>query len=161
MEFFQAAVMLLMLYGCTKWMLTKCTEKKLDGNYTRMLLAILNKSWRQHPTKQKLYAHLPLIMKTIKVRWTKHAGHCWRSKDKLIIDILLWTSSHGWAKAGWIARTYIQQVSADSGCILENLLGVIDDRDGWRKRVKEICAGSTTWWWWWWLSFYNNAFGIK
>ena len=31
--------------------------KKLDGNYTRMLRAILNKSWRQHPTKQQLYGH--------------------------------------------------------------------------------------------------------
>ena len=35
-------------------------EKKLDGNYTRMLRAILNKSWRQHATKQQqLYGHLP------------------------------------------------------------------------------------------------------
>ena len=38
-------------------------DKKLDGNYTRMLRAILNKSWRPHPTKQQLYAHLPPIMK--------------------------------------------------------------------------------------------------
>ena len=28
----------------------KWLEKKLDGNYTRMLREILNKSWRQHPT---------------------------------------------------------------------------------------------------------------
>ena len=33
-------------------------EKKLDGNYTRMLRAILNKSWRYHPTNQQLYGHL-------------------------------------------------------------------------------------------------------
>ena len=42
--FFQAAVILILLYGCTTWTLTKCMEKKLDGNYTRMLRAILNKS---------------------------------------------------------------------------------------------------------------------
>ena len=29
-------------------------EKKLDSNYTRMLKAVLNKLWRQHPTKQQL-----------------------------------------------------------------------------------------------------------
>ena len=52
-------------------------KKKLDGIYTRMLWAILNKSWRQHPTKQQLYSHLPPIMKTIKVRQTRHAGHCY------------------------------------------------------------------------------------
>ena len=43
-------------------------EKKLDGNYTRMLQVIFNKSWRQHPTKQQLYGHLPPITKTMKVR---------------------------------------------------------------------------------------------
>ena len=62
--FFQAAVVPILLYGCTTWTLTKCMEKKLDGNYKRMLRAILNKSWRQHPTKQQLYGHLP-IKKTI------------------------------------------------------------------------------------------------
>ena len=30
-------------------------EKKFDDNYTRMLRAVLNKPWRQHPTKQQLY----------------------------------------------------------------------------------------------------------
>ena len=50
-SFFQAAVASILLYGCTTWTLTKRLEKKLDGNYTRMLRAILNKSWRQHPTR--------------------------------------------------------------------------------------------------------------
>ena len=75
-SFFQAGVVSVLLYGCTTWTLTKRMEKKLDGNYTRMLRAILNKSMRQHPTKQQLYGHLPPITKTIKVRWTRHAGHC-------------------------------------------------------------------------------------
>ena len=53
-SFFQAAVVSILLYGCTTWTLTKRLEKKLDGNYTRMLRAILNKSWRQHPTRHQL-----------------------------------------------------------------------------------------------------------
>ena len=57
-SFFQAAVVSILLYGCTTWTLTKRLEKKLDGNYTRMLRAILNKSWRQHHTKHQLYGHL-------------------------------------------------------------------------------------------------------
>ena len=36
-SFFQAAVVFILLYGCTTWMLTKWMEKKLDDNYTRML----------------------------------------------------------------------------------------------------------------------------
>ena len=50
-NFFQAAIVPILLYGCTTWTLTKWMEKKLDSNYTRILRAILNKSWRQHPTK--------------------------------------------------------------------------------------------------------------
>ena len=87
-SFFQAAVV---LYGCTTWTLTKRLEKKLDGNYTRMLQAIQNTSWQQHPTRHQLYGHLPPITKTIQVKRTRHAGHCWRSKDELINDVLLWT----------------------------------------------------------------------
>ena len=85
-SFFQAVVVSILLYRCTTWMLTKRLEKKLDGNYTRMLRAILNKSWRQHPTKQQLYGYQS---PTIQVRRTRHAGHCWRTKDELISDVLL------------------------------------------------------------------------
>ena len=46
-SFFQAAIVSILLYGCTSWTLTKLLEKKLDGNYTRMLRAILNRSWRK------------------------------------------------------------------------------------------------------------------
>ena len=46
-------------------------------------------------------------------------------------DILMWTPSHGLAKAGQAARTYIQQLFANTGYILEDLPGAIDDRDGW------------------------------
>ena len=52
-SFFQAAVVSILLYRCTTWTLTKRLEKKLNGNYTRMLRAILNKSWLQHPTNYK------------------------------------------------------------------------------------------------------------
>ena len=92
-RFLQAAIVSILLYGCTTWTLTKLMEKNL-GNYTRMLRAILNKSWRLHPTKQQLYGHLPPTTKTIKIRRTRHAGHCWKSRDELVSDVLLWTPSH-------------------------------------------------------------------
>ena len=123
---------------------------KLDGNYTRMLRVILNESWRQQPTKQQLYSNLPPIMKTIKIRWTRHVGHCWRSRDEFICDVLLWTPSQGQAKAGCPVRTYIQQLCADTGCSPEDLPKAVDDREGWRERVSNIHADSATWCWWWW-----------
>ena len=134
-SFFQAAVVSILLYGCTTWTLTKRLKKKLDGNYTRMLRAILNKSWRQHLTRLQLYGHQPPITKTIQVKRTRHAGHCWRSKDELISDVLLWTPAYGQAKAGRPARIYIQQLCEDTGCSPEDLPEAMNEREKWRERV--------------------------
>ena len=136
----------ILLYGCTTWTSTKRMEKKLDDNYTRMLLAILNKSWRQHPTKLQVYGHLPPITKTIKIRRTRHAGHFWRRRHELISHVLMWTPSHRRAKAGRPARTYIQQLCADTACSPEDQPETMDDREGWWERVRGISAGGVTWW---------------
>ena len=149
-SFFQAAVVSKLLRGCTTWTLTKLLEKKLDGNDTRMLRPIFNKSRRQHPTRHQLYGHLPPITKTIQVRRTRHAGHCWRSKDELISDVVLWTPSYGRAKARRPARTYIQQLCEDTVCSPEDLPEAMNDREKWRERVRDIRASGMPWWWWWW-----------
>ena len=117
-SFFQASVVSILLYGCTTWTLTKRLEKKLDGNYTRMLRAILNKYWRQHPRRNQLY--------------------------ELISDVLLWTPIYGRAKAGRPARTYIQQLCEYTGCSQEDLPEAMNDREKWRERVRDIRAGGTT-----------------
>ena len=74
-DFFQAVAESVLLYGCTIWTLTKRLEEKVNGNYTRVLRAVLNKAWKQHPTKQHLYGHLPPISKIILVRRTRPIGH--------------------------------------------------------------------------------------
>ena len=84
------------------------------------------------------------ITKTIQVRRTRHAGHCWRSRDELIRDVLLWTPTHGCAKAGRPARTYIQQLCRDTGCCPEDLPRAMNDREEWRERVRDIRATSAT-----------------
>ena len=111
------------------WTLTKRIQRKLDGNCLRMLRTVLNKSWKQHPTKQQLYWHLPSISKTIQIRRERHAGHCWRSKGELISDVLQWTSSHGRARVGQSNRTYLQRPGTNIGCSMEGLLRAMDDRD--------------------------------
>ena len=146
-SFFQAAVVSILMYGCTTWTLTKRLKKKLDGNYTRRLRAISNKSRRQHPTRHQLYGHLHPTTKTIQVRRTRHAGHWWRSKDELISDVLLWTPAYGQAKAGRPARTYIQQLCEDKGCNPEDLPKSMNNREKWRERIRDIRAGGTKWWW--------------
>ena len=57
-NFFLAAVVSILLYWCTSWMLTKCIEKKLDVNCTRMLWAILKATYLEITTVQPLTFHL-------------------------------------------------------------------------------------------------------
>ena len=54
-EFFQIVEVSLLLYGRTS---TKHLERKLDGNYTRILHTVFKISWKYHPTKQQLNSHL-------------------------------------------------------------------------------------------------------
>ena len=71
----------------------KTAGKKLDSNCTRMLRA------QDTPQDTNCTATCPPITKTIQVRQTKHAGHCWRSRDELISDVLLWTPTRDRAKS--------------------------------------------------------------
>ena len=132
--------------------------------------------WTPHkgntPQSSSYMATYHPIMKTVKVRRTRHAGHCWRSRDELISDVLLWTPLYGWAKAWQPVQTYIQQLCANTGCSPEDqpesmddregwqqqlgvdtrcspedLSEVMNDREGWRERVRDICAEGTTRWW--------------
>ena len=136
------------------------TYKNLKGNSNILqyifhmyiyIYIYIYKSWRQHSTKEQLYGHLPPITKTIKIRWTRHAGHCWRSRDELITDVLLWTPSHGRAKVGQQAWTYIQQLCVDMGCSPEDLLEAMDNREGWRESIRNIRAHGAVWWYMLWL----------
>ena len=49
-------------------------------------------------------------MANCQVRQTRHVGHCWRSKDKLISEILFWILTNECTSVGWLARTYISSV---------------------------------------------------
>ena len=93
------------------------TRRKLHKNVESSIKQVLATT----PHELQLYGHLPPITKTIQVRRTRHAGHCWRSKDELISDVLLWTPTYGCAKVGRPARTYIQQLCEDTGCNPEDL----------------------------------------
>ena len=60
----------------------------------------------------------------------------------------IWTPSHGQARFGWPDRIYLKELCTDIGCSLEDLPGVMDDRNECWERVREIPACG---WWWWYL----------
>ena len=78
-NFFRAAVGTVLLYVSVSWTLTTHLEKKIDGGYTRMLRTALNRSWKDHPTNEELYGHIPAISKSLQQQRMRFAGHCWRS----------------------------------------------------------------------------------
>ena len=149
-DFFQAAVVTILWYGCITWALTKCIEKKPNGIYSRMLCIIVNKSWKQHLMKQQLYSHSLPIFKSIQVRWKRHVEHCWRIKDKLIS---MFYESYTWMCQCWSTCKNLQQLCVGTGCSLEGLLGAMDNRARWRERVRKIHASNAIWWWY----KYTNA----
>ena len=120
------------------------SNSKLKATSQEELWAVLNISWKKHPTKQRLYGHLPPITNVIKERRTRFAGHCWRSKDEIISDVLLWTPKHGHTQVGRPYKTYIMQICEDIGCQPEDLPRAMEDRADWRERVWKIRAISMT-----------------
>ena len=117
-------------------------EKKLDGNYTRMLWEILNKSWRQNPTKQQLYGHLPPITKICRTRLEKWGRTPKRytpvdffHMDEQRQDDQLEPIYNCVPIQEVASKSYWERWTRETGSERE------------RGRVKAIRAGVTTWWW--------------
>ena len=140
-DFFQVVSMSVLLYGCTTLMLTKHIEKKLERKNK-------NAKWQQHLIKHLLYSHLTPISQTIQLRWTRHTGHCWRSKNKFISDILLWTPPQGCTNVCQPAKIYISCVWTQYVVYRTCPVWPMDGTDGLRE------SGSSM------LSMHNDDDGI-
>ena len=55
--------------------------------------------------------------------------HWWRNKNELISDIFLRTSTHGHTSVGHPAKSYINQIRAETGFHLEDLSRAMADRN--------------------------------
>ena len=125
-------------------MLTKWLKKKLDGDYKRMLWAILNKSWRRNTQQSRSCTATYHPSRKLS---QLDESDCRRSRGELISDVLLWTPLNGQAKAGQLAQTYILHLCEDTGCSPEDLPEAMNDREGWWDRIKDIRADGTRRWW--------------
>ena len=125
-EFCQAIVVSVLLSSDTTWTLTKYLEKKLDGNYTKILCAVLNKSWKQHPTKTTAVQPLTSHLQNYPGKVNKT---CWKllgNKDKLINDVFLWTNQC-WLNS---KKLYSSGLPSIMFCV-EDLPRIMTDRDEW------------------------------
>ena len=48
-----------------------------------------------HVTNEALFGDLPPIFNTITERRVRFSGHCWRSKNEVVSQLLFWDPSHG------------------------------------------------------------------
>ena len=132
---------------------------------------MLNISWRQHPTKLQFHEPIPDISTILRERRMRFAGHCWRAKQELASNLLLWSPNHGKRWVGRPAITYIDLASPadilrrgegtrdarlgmssgeakielcrDAGCLPNYLPAWLQDRDGRSDRLMNASASST------------------
>ena len=115
--------------------------KKLDRAYIQMLRVVKNVTWQQRITNEGLYGGLPRISSTTWERRLWFSGHCWRSKNEVVSDLVLWEPKHSKRSVGGHARTFASLLEADIGVPRDCLLASMGDRVGWRKRPMGVDWG--------------------
>ena len=88
-----------------------------------------------------LYPGLPRISTTIRERCLRFSGHCWRSKNEVVSNLVLWEPKHGKRSVGGQARTFVDLLEADTGVPGDCLPAVMDNRVGWRKNAMGMVGG--------------------
>ena len=143
-KFFRACVEGILLYNSETWTITKAMEIKLDGLYTKLLRRVLNVSWRDHISNKELYSKLPLLSSTIRQRRLHFAGHCFRTINQPVTDLLLWTPSMGKRGRGAGIKTFPKSLLEDTALSSNHEIQILmADRQLWRQRVNAVIDPST------------------
>ena len=114
--------------------LTKLLGKKLDGNDTRILRAILNflkaPAYKEEEAVRPLTTHLTNHPReTNKTCWALPRKH-WSTHKKR------WNPSNWYSSVGWPTKPYIHQLCVDCGCHVEDLpISMIECLHGERESV--------------------------
>ena len=77
-SFFRAAVESILLYGAEGWTIINKLEARLNGCYARLLMTVLDLNWKDHPTREEIYANLPKVSEVVRERRLNFAAHCSR-----------------------------------------------------------------------------------
>jgi exonuclease III len=136
LKFFKACVEPVLLYGSETWTINKAFQKRLDGSYTRLLMRAQNLSWKKHPTKKKIYGHLPPISTVVAQRRARFAGHCMRAQDQLVSQVLPLRLRQ--TSRGRRPLTYTDIVARDVHLPVEEMRVAMLDRAVWRLHVHGV-----------------------
>ena len=126
------------LYGAETWTLIKNPEKQIDGTYKKLLLMVLNISWKNHTTNTHLYQDLPNVTAKIKQRMML-AGHCFKNPEKVAHKLVFCQSTKGKRNRGRRKMTYVDVLLKDTETeSINELSRIMKDRENWRKRVNAV-----------------------
>ena len=101
-----------------------CIEKTLKGL-----------KYKKQKKKIECFAK---FIKRMMIRRLRFIGHCWRKKDEVISDLLLWEPKHGARKRGRPALTYVDQLQNDTGLSIAELKNIMENRKEWMKLVNGV-----------------------
>ena len=137
-RFFKSTVESVLLYGSECWTITNSTEKRHNGNYTRLLTKVQNVSWDERLTNEELYGLLPPTTHVIKTRRLRFIGHVWRRKEETLHQLLPWEPGHRKRSRGCRKTRNVDQACIDTNMTKEQLGSAINDRELWRTIVKGV-----------------------
>ena len=109
-----------------------------QGNIDDSACQALSKTVWPSRCNKELYGNLPKITDTLMIRRLRFIGHCWRKKDEVISDLLLWEPKHGARKRGRPATTYVDQLRNDTGLSIAELKSIMENRNEWMKLVNGV-----------------------
>ena len=92
-----------------------------------MLRVVKNVSWKQRIRNEVLYGKIPKVTTTIAAQRVTFSRHCWRSKDELAHQLLLWEPTHGKRARGIPRRTFIDQLVDDTELQKKDLANAMND----------------------------------
>ena len=100
-----------------------------------MLRVMKNVTWSKRITNAVLDVGLPRISTTIRERRISFSGHCWRSEDEVVSDLVFGERKRVKRIVGGQACTFVDLLESDSGVPRDCLPAAMDDRVGWRKKT--------------------------
>ena len=103
-------------------------------------MRVQNISWREHKTKAEIYGSLPPISTTVTKRRVRFAGHCYRSHDEIISDVLLYRLSQN--TRGRRPLNYVDTLCRDTNNMLDDLPSLMSDRKAWCSIVDSFSDAS-------------------
>ena len=82
---------------------------------------------------------LPPISASLQIRRLQFSGHCWRSKNETVSQLLLWEPKHGMHSKGAPSNNQqhlLTNLKSDTSLLRQDLASVIANRREWDRFIK-------------------------